>query len=72
MPITYSKEVKRCLPTQKVRSQDEGILILLIGVVRDVAHSCCEGKFRHNVFRITEEGLQKVLLRVASACKTTV
>lgn len=48
MPITHREEVKALDPVH-IRRKNEGVLVLLEGVSRDVAYRGRKGEFRYNI-----------------------
>ena len=48
VPIAHREEVKAIDPIH-IRRKNEGVLVLLEGVSRDVAHRGCKSEFRYNI-----------------------
>lgn len=57
MPVTDSKIVKGWLSTKNVGCENEGVLVLLERIIRDVAHPGRKGKLGDDILRIPEEVL---------------
>ena len=51
MPITNSEEVKTLYPIH-VRRKNEGVLVLLVRISRDVADRSCKCELRYNIVPI--------------------
>ena len=48
MPIANREEVKALYPIH-IGRKNEGVLVMLEGVSRDVAYRGCKGEFRYNI-----------------------
>ena len=62
MAIANSKKMQCWLPTEKVRCKNESILILFERVIWNVAHSCGESKFSHDVLGFPKKCLDYLIL----------
>ena len=51
VPITHREEVKALYPIHVWR-KNEGVLVLLERISRDVADSCCKCELRYNIVPI--------------------
>lgn len=62
MAIAHSKEMEGWLSTKEIGRKNECILVLFEGIVWNVAHSCRESKFSHNVLRLSKKCLNDLIL----------
>lgn len=60
MPIAHSEVVKGWLAAKEIRCENERVLIVFEGVVRNVAHSCRKGKLCYYVSDLSKEILDQL------------